>query len=248
MLLRSTTWIWARSPSYFHSPVKRLPVKRSVTSPRPFEGFASIGFTGMPSEMWHASARFSAVRPSMSAPTSRSKFGISLKAWRTAASIATICPSRAASDKRPAPLRVSGTSAVSARAGVVSTKAYARDCKIVGIWIPMRSLACSIRTMYLASSPRVAASIFWIFSFLAFCESLPEAWARPFISVKTFSIISFGGAISIFCAILLSIATSPRSFASPVAMAALICFSERPNVSHMARMTVLSPTPSSASS
>mmetsp|Transcript_124547 Transcript_124547/g.346769 ORF Transcript_124547/g.346769 Transcript_124547/m.346769 type:complete len:257 (+) Transcript_124547:942-1712(+) len=222
ILSREMTWICARSPSYFHSPVKRFPARRSVTSARPLDGFASIGLTGTPSEMWQASSSAAPSRPSMSAPTTRSKLGISLKAWRTAASRPDIRASSAAAAKRPSPRLESGTAGPPARAGAVSTKAWARAWRTVGVWMPMRSLACRMRTMNFASAPREATSIFCILSFFAFCESLPDALATPFISAKTFSIVNLGGIISTFCATLLCNATSPRSFASPDASAALM--------------------------
>eukprot|EP00971_Amphidinium_carterae_P172943 3428233-Amphidinium_carterae.1 len=39
-------------------------------------------------------------------------------------------------------------------AGGVRMKAYAIACSTVGICIPIRSFACSIRVMYFASSPQ----------------------------------------------------------------------------------------------
>mmetsp|Transcript_115179 Transcript_115179/g.357769 ORF Transcript_115179/g.357769 Transcript_115179/m.357769 type:complete len:207 (+) Transcript_115179:798-1418(+) len=116
-------WICSRSPSYFHSPVKRLPERRSVTSDRPLEGFASMGFTGMPREMWQTSARVSPSRPAMRAATRRSRLGISLKAWRTAASMEHIRASSTLWLSAPSPFLTSGLAPWPLRAGTVSTKA-----------------------------------------------------------------------------------------------------------------------------
>mmetsp|Transcript_23487 Transcript_23487/g.70579 ORF Transcript_23487/g.70579 Transcript_23487/m.70579 type:complete len:256 (+) Transcript_23487:1066-1833(+) len=242
---RETTWIWARSPSYFHSPVNLFPDKRSDTSEMPFDGLASIGFTGMPKEMWHASAKFAAVRPEARAATRRSKLGISLNAWRTAASMAVIVSSRPAGAR---PSRTSETAAAPSRAGAVSTKAAAMAWSTVGTWMPMRSLACIIRTMNLASSFLEATSIFLILSFFMVCDWLPFACAIAFISANTFSMVNFGGIMRTFWAMRLMSATSPKSFASPDASVALMWASVFPKDSHMALITVPSPTPSSDSS
>mmetsp|Transcript_107650 Transcript_107650/g.332527 ORF Transcript_107650/g.332527 Transcript_107650/m.332527 type:complete len:250 (+) Transcript_107650:1031-1780(+) len=245
----ATTWTCARSPSYFHSPVKRLPESRSATSAMPLEGFASMGFTGTPREMWQASASAAPSRPSRSAPTRRSKLGISLKAWRTAASSAPIRASSAAAAGGWAARRTSAAAGrPPGRAGEVSEKASARAWRTVGVWMPTRSLACSIRTMYLASSPREAASSFSMRSFFARCESLPEAFATAFISEKTLSMLSLGGIMSTFWETRLWSATSPRSLASPEASALLMWESDLPNTSEMVFTMSPSPTPSSTPS
>mmetsp|Transcript_6017 Transcript_6017/g.14357 ORF Transcript_6017/g.14357 Transcript_6017/m.14357 type:complete len:216 (+) Transcript_6017:1183-1830(+) len=211
----------------------------------PLEGLANMGFTGMPSVRWQAEASVLPSWPSKRAFVMSSKFGTSQKACRTASCMDCSWPSNSAKEGDLGSFRTSPAAAAPSRAGTVSTKAWARASSIVGIRMPMRSLDCSMRTMYLASSPCDATSIFLILSFFSLPQSLPAAAAMDFISPKTCAIMSFGGLPSIFCEARLCNATSPKSLASPAVMALLICACDLPNVSAIALMSVLSPIPSS---
>mmetsp|Transcript_9504 Transcript_9504/g.39844 ORF Transcript_9504/g.39844 Transcript_9504/m.39844 type:complete len:269 (-) Transcript_9504:457-1263(-) len=195
-------WICARSPSYLYSHVNCTSWNRWSTSRTPLVGFASMGFTGTPGRKWHLSASLSTPPSISSAGTISSNDGHS---ENTCLSTSNAAPNASATATSP-PFSFN-----SAAFFECSTTACASAHVTVCCAKPILSFPCNDRTMYPASHSRAPTRSFLIFDFLASTLLFPSVVAMARNSFSTPAIVNFGGENMVFCVLLDSIATIPKS-------------------------------------
>ena len=161
-----------------------------------------MGFTGTPGRKWHRSSSFSTPPSISSAGTISSNDGHS---ENTRFKTSNAAPSASATATSPP------VSFASAAFAECITTACASAHVTVCCASPILSFPCNDRTRYPASHSRAPTRSFLIFPFLASTLLLPSVVAMARNSFSTPAMVNFGGANIVFCVLLESIATIPRS-------------------------------------